>query len=262
MLLGRCAWRQLTNDEVRSLSPSQRIPRPRNSFIIFRTLYCSAFTDLFPHDPNLQSTKSKDASRVWKALPDEPHEWFEDEAKEEKTVHQTRFPDYCFKLSRPRMKKSDRESGKRTQKKPKASQGSMRESLTSSCFTPSPRQELSLSLLYPRESPSFTPDSYHYQDSDDQPQSSIVPTMSSKAAKTWSDPVDDISNYDAVSYYLDVEYYIVSPFVLRRAPVAHSHSFQERSYDACTDSSSSPPAGELESAMVGDKRTTLYFAYD
>ncbi|KAJ7226069.1 hypothetical protein GGX14DRAFT_342785, partial [Mycena pura] len=74
-------------------TPPDRIPRPRNAFIIFRLLAASIPNSV----QNDQKRKSRSAGKIWASLSDEQRKEYEKQADHEKAEHRIKYPDYRFK---------------------------------------------------------------------------------------------------------------------------------------------------------------------
>ncbi|KAF7301318.1 HMG box domain-containing protein [Mycena indigotica] len=88
------------------LSQSQRIPRPPNAFILFRSdlLKKEATKKCPPH----QQTLSRLAGEMWNLLPpDQKQEW-KDRAKKQSELHRQQYPYYSFKPARRSRKAKSR----------------------------------------------------------------------------------------------------------------------------------------------------------
>ncbi|KAJ2925257.1 hypothetical protein H1R20_g11827, partial [Candolleomyces eurysporus] len=78
--------------------PGNRIPRPRNAFIIFRSYYNLQHAPL----PSADGTKtnqnevSKQAAKEWKSMTPEQQKPFQEQAKREKEEHHLLYPDYRY----------------------------------------------------------------------------------------------------------------------------------------------------------------------
>ncbi|RXW13770.1 hypothetical protein EST38_g12083 [Candolleomyces aberdarensis] len=78
--------------------PGNRIPRPRNAFIIFRSYFNSRHAPL----PSVDGTKtnqnevSKQAAKEWKSMTPEQQKPFQEQAKQEKEEHHLLYPDYRY----------------------------------------------------------------------------------------------------------------------------------------------------------------------
>ncbi|KAJ5142321.1 hypothetical protein N7476_003821 [Penicillium atrosanguineum] len=78
--------------------PDPKIPRPRNSFILYRQHYQAAVVH---QNPGLSNPDiSKIIGRQWKALSDEEREKWNSLAREEKDRHQQQYPDYRYQPKR------------------------------------------------------------------------------------------------------------------------------------------------------------------
>ncbi|KAJ5669989.1 uncharacterized protein N7477_005352 [Penicillium maclennaniae] len=78
--------------------PDPKIPRPRNSFILYRQHYQAAVVH---QNPGLSNPDiSKIIGRQWKALSDEEREKWNALAREEKDRHQQQYPDYRYQPKR------------------------------------------------------------------------------------------------------------------------------------------------------------------
>jgi hypothetical protein len=80
--------------------PHNHIPRPRNAFIIFRSLFLNQkvlpATVRFCRD---NKQVSRIASRIWDVLPDEDKEHFYHLGDEEKRLHHAKYAAYTYKIT-------------------------------------------------------------------------------------------------------------------------------------------------------------------
>ncbi|KAJ6493256.1 hypothetical protein C8R45DRAFT_989234 [Mycena sanguinolenta] len=86
--------------QLPDVSPGEHIPRPRNAFICFRSVYVQrakeqAHLDSEAESKN-QTTLSKDAGHAWHALSPAQRVPFERQAQREKEAHRKRHPGYCY----------------------------------------------------------------------------------------------------------------------------------------------------------------------
>ncbi|MBO9493726.1 hypothetical protein J7438_06455 [Thalassotalea sp. G20_0] len=83
-------------------SKHNHIPRPRNAFIIFRSIKAKEVKDCY------QSELSKLVAKDWNKMSEKQKEFFVQKAKLEKAEHKKKYPDYKFHPIK--RKKSDAES--------------------------------------------------------------------------------------------------------------------------------------------------------
>ncbi|KAF9554938.1 hypothetical protein CPC08DRAFT_601857, partial [Agrocybe pediades] len=78
------------------------IPRPRNSFLIFRMSLSKEFLSLSEERWRVSSqgrvgVRSKVALRLWKQMDAAERKLWEDKAQEEKDQHMMKYPDYQYR---------------------------------------------------------------------------------------------------------------------------------------------------------------------
>lgn len=83
---------------------SQHIPRPPNSFILFRQEYCKHYNR---KGKRLTQNISESASALWKSLPSEDKKYWKQRADEEKVKHQEMYPGYKFRRQNCSNKEGD-----------------------------------------------------------------------------------------------------------------------------------------------------------
>ncbi|KAF9023797.1 high mobility group box, partial [Hymenopellis radicata] len=69
------------------------IPRPPNSFILFRQEYARLHTN----PKTFQSNVSKNAGEAWRALSAKDKQHYKDLAAVQKEKHMAKYPDYRFR---------------------------------------------------------------------------------------------------------------------------------------------------------------------
>lgn len=77
---------------------TEKIPRPPNSWILFRK---QKSKELHEANPGMSAGEiSTEASRQWKNLSDEDRGFFQEMAKEAAQQHKIQYPDYRYKPAR------------------------------------------------------------------------------------------------------------------------------------------------------------------
>ncbi|POS79603.1 hypothetical protein DHEL01_v202000 [Diaporthe helianthi] len=77
---------------------NERIPRPPNSWILFRR---DKSKQLREADPEMSTGEvSTEAARQWKALSDEEKGFYQEMARQAAEQHKTQYPDYVYRPSR------------------------------------------------------------------------------------------------------------------------------------------------------------------
>ncbi|KAL1858333.1 hypothetical protein Daus18300_009951 [Diaporthe australafricana] len=85
-------------DQAGSSQTTEKIPRPSNSWIIFRK---EKSKELRESKPNMSAGEiSTEASRQWKAMSDETKGFYQAMAKEEALQHKIKYPDYHYRPGR------------------------------------------------------------------------------------------------------------------------------------------------------------------
>ncbi|KAI0692231.1 hypothetical protein BC835DRAFT_1416711 [Cytidiella melzeri] len=89
---------------------TNKVPRPRNAFIIFR---CQNGSQLHSKDnvglarpPTPEKTLSKRAGAAWRNLPESEKQVFKDLAERERLEHQEKYPDYRYQPNRSKSTKA------------------------------------------------------------------------------------------------------------------------------------------------------------
>lgn len=93
----------------RRASEPNKVPRPRNAFIIFR---CLKIAQLHSRDasssdrpPTPEKTLSKRAGAAWRLLPDEEKQVYKEMAERERLEHQEKYPGYRYQPNRSKATK-------------------------------------------------------------------------------------------------------------------------------------------------------------
>ncbi|CCD22673.1 Rox1p NDAI_0A05180 [Naumovozyma dairenensis CBS 421] len=98
-----------TDIEIDNLKQKIKIPRPKNAFILFRQHYHKELIDDWSkngvHIPH-NSEISKILGHKWKNITEKEREYWSDMAKEEKKQHGKKYPQYKYKPTRRKSKKS------------------------------------------------------------------------------------------------------------------------------------------------------------
>ncbi|KAH0497178.1 hypothetical protein TgHK011_004507 [Trichoderma gracile] len=82
---------------------ANRVPRPRNSWILYRQYYSAEFTKTYPGIT--ASELSTLISTKWKAEPPHEKRFWNDLAEQEKRNHREKYPDYKYRVKKPQAKK-------------------------------------------------------------------------------------------------------------------------------------------------------------
>ncbi|KAL7938283.1 MAT1-1-3 [Trichoderma chlorosporum] len=82
---------------------TSHIPRPRNSWILYRQFFSGEFTKCYPGIT--ASELSTLISTKWKSEPPHEKKFWNDLAEQEKRNHRQRYPDYKYRVRKPQAKK-------------------------------------------------------------------------------------------------------------------------------------------------------------
>ncbi|KAL6836225.1 MAT1-1-3 [Trichoderma sp. SZMC 28015] len=82
---------------------AKRIPRPRNSWILYRQFFSAEFTKCYPGIT--ASELSTLISAKWKSEPPHEKKFWNDLAEQEKRNHKQKYPDYKYRVRKPQAKK-------------------------------------------------------------------------------------------------------------------------------------------------------------
>ena len=96
------APRRSSTSRSRNKDPD-KIPRPRNAFIIFRCEYCHKHQEAnrgTDRLPTPEKTLSKRAGALWKTMDAPTRQPYIDQAKEEREEHQRKYPNYKYRPNR------------------------------------------------------------------------------------------------------------------------------------------------------------------
>ena len=94
--------RRTSSSRSRNKDPD-KIPRPRNAFIIFRCEYCHKHQEATRGTDKLpvpEKTLSKRAGALWKTLDEGARQPYIDQAKQEREDHQRKYPNYKYRPNR------------------------------------------------------------------------------------------------------------------------------------------------------------------
>ncbi|KAK2464532.1 hypothetical protein APHAL10511_003439 [Amanita phalloides] len=91
----------------------ERVPRPRNAFIIFRSQFASQYKACQAH-PH-QNLVSRNAAEVWNAFSEEEKLPYKLQADEEKREHRRKYPNYIY-MSGSRARRGSQASARRSSK--------------------------------------------------------------------------------------------------------------------------------------------------
>ncbi|KAH8827694.1 hypothetical protein DL96DRAFT_1111320 [Flagelloscypha sp. PMI_526] len=114
--MNQAGWRNMSVEK-------DRVTRPRNPYILFRTIYVKNLQTLYPKEYNRfdQKEGSRDIGRIWRSLSDSEQKPFNDLAEREKQEHKAFHPTYRwadrFKNAKPSKKRQlaerEREGGEK-----------------------------------------------------------------------------------------------------------------------------------------------------